>query len=137
MNFDIDAIEASAAATFDVVVGQRDDGTPVGFRVIGAGSEQYSKAKRETELLAIKAAAANKVMIDMTTDEGAAKIADGSEKSRQIVLRHCIVDWFGFTVGGETAPFTLEMVSKVLNAKPGWATQILREIDNDSNFSVG
>ncbi len=138
MNFDINALEAAASKTFDVKVGERDDGSPVGFRVLGPSSEQYQQAEREIEILATKESAARKKMVDMTTDEGAEVVVDGMAKSRDLLIKSCVVGWFGFTEG-ETKPldFTPANLERVLRAKPVWRKVIVAAIESEANFAEG
>ncbi len=137
MNFDIEDIEASRSKTFNVEVGALEDGTPVGFIVLGTASDEYQKARRASELLGVKIAAASKTVIDMSTDKGAERIVDGTARSRRIVIDHCVVGWFGFTMGGKPAEFTPENLDRLLKARPNWVDILAREIENDANFTEG
>lgn len=139
MNFDINAIESSAQATFNVDVGKRDDGSPVGFTIVGTGSAEYLKADRAIQLLNVKEAANRDGRpIDTKSDDGAQYVVDGSERRREIVLSHCVVGWYGFTLGQtEVAPFTPETFSRVMRAKPQWARLLSDAIENESNFASG
>lgn len=137
MNFDIAAIEAAADATFDVVVGTRDTGEPVGFKVRGTGSDAYAKAQRAIEVRAVKESAARKQPLNLATDEGANRAVVGGEEAKRLILEACIVDWFGFSIDGKPAKFTPENLQRVLRAKPEWGARLLREIQNDANFMTG
>lgn len=142
MKFSINEIEKSANQEFKVIVGHYDDEakTPVGFTVVGSGSEQYAKAERGIQILNIKEAAARKTgRLDLTTDTDAAVIADGADARRMIQIESCIVGWFGFTEEDGTTPldFTPENVRKILKFKPHWANQILLAIEDERNFTKG
>lgn len=137
MNFDIEDIEAAGKNTFNVEVGTREDGTPVGFTILGSSSEEYRKARRAIELIGIKSAAKARGPIDMSTDEGAERVADSTDEGRQILLQHCVVGWFGFTMGGQPAEFTPENLQRLLKTKTNWIDLIAREIENDANFIAG
>ena len=137
MNFDIEEIESSRDKTFDVVVGSLEDGTPVGFRVLGTASDQYQKARRATELVGVKIAASSKTTIDMSTDKGAEKLVDGTARSRRIIVDHCVVGFFGFTMGGQPAEFSPANLDRLLKARPNWVEVLAREIENDANFTGG
>lgn len=139
MKFDIDAIVSASELTFDVNVGRRDDGTAVGFRVLGPSSEAYARADREAQVFGVKESAARgKFAFDGTTDEGAAAIVDGLEKRADIVLSHCVVAWYGFTIGeSEPAPFTLDNLRRVLRAKPLWRKILMEAIETEANFAKG
>lgn len=147
MDFSIDAIEQSARNTFDVIVGHHDAGTdehgakklgdPVGFRVLGTGSEEYQTADRQIQLLNVKEAAMRKEKVDLTKDDGAQVIVDGSEKRRMLIVNACVVGWFGFKDANGDAPFTRDNLHRVLKAKPNWLRQILAAIEDEGNFAAG
>lgn len=138
MNFDINALEAATRNTFDVEVGKRDNGDPVGFRVLGSSSEEYQKVDRAIQVLNVKESAARRKLVDMETDEGAQVVVDGGAKRRDMIIEACVVDWFGFTLGeSEPAPFTAENLARVLKAKPNWRLRIVAEIENEGNFTGG
>jgi len=137
MNFDLTAIEASTRSTFDVEVGNRDDGSPVGFKVLGPGSEEYAKADRAIQLLNVKEAAARKVTVNLETDEGAGVIVDGSEKRRQVVIDQCVVGWYGFTIDDKPAEFTPANLARVLRARPNWVRRLVAAIEDEANFVAG
>ena len=137
MNFEIAALESAATATFDVVVGKTDKGEPVGFRVLGSSSEPYAKARRDVEVMAVQASANRKAPLDLTTNEGAAQAVDKGEQAKSAMLNACVVDWFGFTMDGKPAKFSAENLSRVLKVKPDWTDRLVREIENDANFTKG
>lgn len=137
MKFDIEQMESAAGKTFDVVVGERDDGSPVGFRVLGPDSDEFQQAERDIEMLGVKESAAMKKGVDITTDEGAATVVEGAQKSRDFFVKRCTVGWFGFTINGEEAEFTPENFGRVLAAKPAWRRRILRAIEDEENFAAG
>lgn len=136
MNFSIDAIEKSASEPFDVLVGKYEDGTPVGFKVVGPGSEQYAAADREIQILNIKEAALRRAKLDLTTDADAAVIADGAERRRVCTVEHCVVGLFGFTdEQGRPLECNVNNVRRLLKARPHWVTQILSAIEDERNFT--
>jgi hypothetical protein len=141
MHFDLDAIEESTRNTFDVVVGHQDiDGQPgdaVGFRVLGPGSAEYLAAERSIQIMNVKEAALRKTAVDLTTDEGAALVADGGAKRRQVMIDHCVVGWFGFVKEGQPAEFDRAALGRLLKARPMWATRLMAEIENEANFGAG
>lgn len=138
MNFDIDAIAASAEATFDVNVGERDDGSKVGFRVVGTASQKYVAAELASRALSFKVRATENGPIDLKSDKGS-MLAATSERTRQrIVVDRCVVDFFGFTKGeSEPAVFSEELLKAVLDAKPNWVSLLADAIENDENFGSG
>ena len=139
MNFNIDAIKAAASMSFDVVIGHYEDGTPVGFKVLGSGSPEYAAAEREIQMLNIKEAAQRNSGLDLTTDAGAAVIADGADARRFVTARHCVVDWFGFTEGADNVakPFSTEAMLDLLKARPKWLGNVLVAIEDERNFMPG
>lgn len=141
MRFDIDAIEESTRNTFDVVVGYQDKdgmpGDPVGFKVLGPGSDEYLKAERAIQLLNVKEAAIRKSAVDLSTDDGAAIVVDGAARRRNLMIDHCVVGWFGFMQGDQPAEFSLERLHKILRARPSWVLRLSAEIENEANFAVG
>lgn len=142
MNFDLDSLEKSAQATFNVDVGEREDGQKVGFVVVGQGSSQYTEADREVQVLNITEAAKRKKPIATDTPEGALQVVDGGEIRVRVQLQKCVVAWYGFQVRGEAgsmvdAEFNQENLARVLKAKPNWAKLLAVEIDNDANFVSG
>ena len=139
MKYDVDAILDSGSKPFNVDVGQRDDGAPVGFVVLGTSSEAYAKADREIQLINVKQAGSRKgIALDSTTDEGAAFIVDGTEEFKDIVFKHCVLDWYGFTKGEtEPAEFSMELFLKLIRARPLWARKLLVSIEDEANFVVG
>ena len=137
MKFDIDSIEASASNTFDVNVGQRADGTPVGFTVVGPGSEQYAQADRAIQLINVKEAATRNGEVDMTTDDGAAVVVDGSARRKVEILRHCVIGWHGFTKGDQPAEFNVEDLERMLSRRRDWIMALLAAIEDEANFETG
>lgn len=138
MNFNLDKIEANKEVTHDMVIGHRADGAPVGFRLRGMASDAYQEASRQVDLLNIKRAAGRKDRLDMSTDEGAAAAVDESAHRRDLLLKACVVDWFGFTIGeDEPAPFTEDNFMRALRLKPQLRMAILAEVENEENFTMG
>lgn len=162
MNFNIDALERSSRATFDHVVGhqpgQPDEagkptrGAPVGFRLVGTGSDEYSDAMRQIALIDVKEAAqrskaagevgaGDAAGLDASTDAGAALVVDSSKQRREIIARRCIVGWFGWTIGeGDNqreAEFTPDNLNRVLASRPAWLYSIVAAVENDANFISG
>lgn len=141
MKFDIDLIEQSTRNTFDVIVGYQDRdggiGDPVGFKVLGPGSEEYAKAERAIQLLNVKEAAMRKSAVDLASDEGAAVVVDGAALRRSVMIDHCVVGWFGFLKGNDSAAFDFMSLRRVLRARPGWVARISAEIENEANFDQG
>jgi hypothetical protein len=149
MNFDIDALEAAAQNTYDLAVGHRDGppddngnptkGDPVGFRVLGASSDEYQKIDRAIQVLNLKESATRRKLLDTTTDDGATAVIDSVETRIDMLIKACVVDWFGFTIKGVdgAAPFTQENLQRVLKAKPGWRNLIVGAIENEANFTAG
>lgn len=144
MNFDIDAIALSAETTYNVDVGRNSDnadGTPgdvVGFTVAGPSSKAFQAVEREIQVLNVREAEKRKgVPLDLATDEGAASIVDGQERRRMMIVRKCVVGWYGFMKGTEQAAFTPENLDSVLKSRPHWVKKIADAIDNTSNFDRG
>lgn len=144
MKFDIDSLEQSTNTTFDVIVGHTDGGNdaegkpnkgdPVGFKVVGPGSDQYTKVERDIQIMNIKEANTRKAPADLKTDEGAASVAEGGDARREIVIFGCTVGWFGFEAGGQPAEFTRENLARVLKARPNWARRLMYAIEDEANF---
>jgi hypothetical protein len=137
MNFDIDAIEKGTRTTVDVVVGNRDNGDPVGFKVIGPGSQEYEDAERAIQLLNVKEAASRRGALDMTSDEGAATVVDAGDKRRQMLIDKCVVGWFGFTIADKPAEFTPVNLARVLKSRPLWKAKLLAAIEDEQAFIKG
>lgn len=138
MKFDIAALEAATTMTFDLKVGERNDGSPVGFRVLGPSSEQYLSAAREVKISVTKESAVRNKRIDMSTDEGAALVVDGGDRSRDLIISRCVVDIFGFTEGEDKPlPFTPQNLERILRAMPPWRDAIYAAIENEANFTAG
>jgi hypothetical protein len=130
---DIEELEASAAATFDVVM--KEGKKPSGFRVMGSSSEQYRNAMREIGIINIKAFATRKTQPDIASDEGATLAAESADRVKMAVLRRCVVGWFGFASKGADLPFSVEALERVLKIKPAWTDMLVREIEDDANFT--
>lgn len=144
MNFDIDAIEQSADATFDLIIGHNEDKTPAGFTVVGTASDQYAAVTRQIELLNVKEAAARDKAdegkaseLDMTTDEGAAQVVDSGDVRRMMVVKACVVGWFGMRKGSKPAEFTTDALVRLLELRPLWVRKIVAAIEDDGNFMKG
>ena len=139
MKFDVNALIEPDETQFRVNVGERDDGSPVGFVILGANSPAYLKADRAIQLINIKdGAARNGAAIDMSTDAGAEFVVLGSERRREIMLAECVVDWYGFTIGeSEPAEFNKDTFVRMMRAKPAWARKLQEEIENEANFTKG
>lgn len=140
MNFDIDALEQSTEKTFDVIVGHlppaegEAQGAPVGFKVLGPGSDQYTNAERAIQVMNVKEANTRKVPLDLKTDEGAGQVVDGGDARRELVILACTVGWFGFMAGGQPAEFNRDNLLRVLKARPNWARRLITAIENEANF---
>lgn len=138
MNFSIESLEGSKDATFDSIFGQRDNGQPVGFRIVGTASDAYQKADTIIQGMNVAEAVKRRIPTDPDTPEGAQMLSEASDRRRDVILEHCIVDWFGFTFGAdEPAPFTPENVKRVLKARPQWKKQLVAAIENEGNFYKG
>lgn len=144
MNFDLDAIELSASATFDLVIGHNEDKTPAGFRIVGTASDEYAAAARRIELLNVKEAAARSKAdegkaseLDMTTDDGASQVVDSTDTRRMIIIEACVVGWFGMRRGAAEAEFTVDGLRRLLTLRPLWVRKISDAIENDANFMKG
>jgi hypothetical protein len=137
MKFDLDAIEKATRHTIDVKVGENEKGEPVGFKVLGPGSEEYAAADREIQILNIKEAAVRRSAVDLTTDDGAALVADGAERRDRLKLERCVVGWFGFTQADKPAEFTKDNLLRVLKARPTWARMIANAIEDEAAFTQG
>jgi hypothetical protein len=144
MKFDLDILEQSAATTFDVIVGHQpappdDEGRPVqgaavGFKVLGPGSPEYTKAERAIQVMNVKEANTRKAPLDLKTDEGAEQVVEGGDARRDLVIMTCTVGWFGFEAGGQPAEFNRENLLRVLKARPNWARRLITAIENEANF---
>lgn len=138
---DINDLENSRNATFAVKVGtNKEDGSDVGFVVVGKNSQQYQDADEQVRAFNIKAnalRAQQKTSLDTATDEGAMQVAKVVQIHRKMYLDHCVVGWFGFTENGQPAPFSKEAAARVFQARPNWTLQVVAEIENEENFEKG
>lgn len=135
MKFDIDSLLKAGSATFNVDVGMRDDGSPVGFTVMGPGSEQYAAADRAVQVMNIKDVQAGKIRTGDDSDEAIERFVDGGEERRRIIVRHCVVGWYGFTTqDGAPLEFTEEYLNLVLQRRPHWLRKLVDAIENEANF---
>lgn len=132
MKFDIEALEAARGNTFDLVVGTTDGEQPVGFRLVGQASEQYQAVRREIEAMDVRDYSARR---ELAVDPQA--IADGAAKRRDMLVKACVVDFFGFSIAGAKAEFTAENLERVLKAMPQWLERIAIEIEREGNFIGG
>lgn len=132
MDFTIESLEASKNATFDVDVGTRDDGAKVGFRIVGPSSDQFEAADREIATAAL--ADARKRGGADELDEAA---TENVARRRDIIARHCLVGFYGFSINGQAAEFNAENVERILKARPNWKSLIVGAVANEGNFSTG
>lgn len=136
-------MEKGAEKVHEVIVGYKKTGDgsrgdPIGFRVLGLGSEAYRSADRQCQIMNVQDAAKRKdVKTDLETYKGAEMIVDGSEIRRQIILNHCLVGWFGFTDEVGEAEFTPENVARVFKVRPTWPAFIVAAIEDEANFIEG
>lgn len=144
MKFDIADIEQSTRSTVDVVIGHQPDkngepdkSKPVGFKVLGPGSDEYAAAERTIQLLNVKEAAARKGAVDLTSDEGAAIAVDGGDARRQVLIEKCVTGWFGFVEDGKDAEFSTANLARVLKARPAWKARLLASIEDEVAFTGG
>lgn len=138
MNFDINDLASTAQLTYDVQVGQRDDGSPVGFKVLGQASEEYDRAEREVQVLNVREATERRSPADIDSEEGAERWAAGVAARRQIVIKHCVVGWYGFTIGqDQPAEFNAENLARVLGARKDWVRRLANAIETEANFTKG
>ena len=132
MKFDIESLEAARSNTFDLVVGQTDDAQPVGFRLVGPASEQYQAVRREIEAMDVRDYASRQ---DIAENPHA--VVDGASRRRDMLIEACVVDWFGFTIGGKPAEFNVENLRRVFKAAPQWRERVAVEIEREGNFIAG
>lgn len=138
MDFSIESLEGSKDATFDSIFGQRDNGDPVGFRIVGTSSDAYQKADNLIQAMNVADAVKRRVPSDPETPEGAQMLSEASDRRRDVILQHCVVGWFGFTLGENgPAEFTPENLQRVLKARPQWKKQLVAAIENEGNFYKG
>jgi len=148
MTFNIDTLEQSSQATFDLVIGHLDKEKtkPVGFSVVGTTSAEYAAVSRQIDMMNVKEAAArNKAgegpasQIDLASDEGAAQVVDSGDTRRMMIAKACTVGWFGFVKGSanEPAEFTDDALTRLLALRPQWARKIVDAVETDGNFIAG
>jgi hypothetical protein len=135
MKFDIDSLLKAGSATFNVDVGMRDDGNPVGFTVMGPGSDNYAAADRAITVLNVKDVRTGKLGTDTESDEAIGRFVDGGVERSRIIVDHCVVDWYGFTTPeGTPLPFSKEHLHLVLQRRPNWTRKLIEAIENEANF---
>lgn len=135
---DIESMEKAAESAAEVVVGKSKDGQNVGFFILGLNSQAYMKAKREIEIEQIKFVASHRAdtggPIDLATHGGAVVAKEQQERFRAMILDACVVDWFGFSVAGQPAPFTKENLERVLKSFPSLRDRLHAEIEKEDAF---
>ncbi len=138
MKFSLTAIEESGKTPFRLVIGKDADGTEAGFMCMGVGSDEYEESERQIQILNIQEAATRKKILDMAEAADAAMVHDGADIRRAVTLKHCVIDWFGFTTDdGAPAPFNHESLMRVLKRRPRWQDRILAELEQERDFTVG
>lgn len=138
MKFDIESLKRAAQSSYDVVVGTREDGSPVGFTVVGQGSEQFARAERAVQVMNIMDISARKASVDSSTEDGAVMVYEGSQKRQRVILQECVIRWYGLTnEDGSDFPLTPENLQLVLTIKPQWMEQLMAAINNEANFAPG
>lgn len=119
----------------DVPVIYNADGDPVmGFKIVGKDSAQYCKQSKANKAAAFKRGAVKRTQIDAKTKEGSEAITEIIEVNDRSLAEAVVVDWYGFTSGGEPAAFDKSSVKDLLDKYPTWVDKILTALENDSNF---
>lgn len=138
MDFDIDKLEESASTVFNVDVGRRSDGAPVGFIVLGTNSPQYAEIDRKLQIKNVmQAALRGNADFDMKSEEGATLVIDGTNQRRDAIIAACVTGWYGFKSGEADAEFSKDSLAKVLKHKSSWSKKLIEAIDNEGNFAQG
>ena len=135
MNTDIDSIGTINDDRQKVALAYDEDGEPsLGFVIVSKESPQYVKRTHELRTAGIKLQAVKSRRIDSKTDEGAAQLDNLIQSTDLEIAIAVVVDWFGFTKGGESAPFDSNLVRKGLIAHPTWREKITTALENESGF---
>ncbi len=152
---DIDRLSADERATHKVYVqggmeGDKESEDAAGFVVVGPHSAEFRKAQAKlgAKVIALmraneaKDAEAKKAGEDKPEVEPPKSDEDvwssNNEAIRQrarIVAECCVIDVFGFSSAGAAVPFSAELLSQLLTARPMWAFMIMRAVENEANFT--
>ena len=135
MNTDIDLIGTTTDDRQKVPLAYDDDNEPLlGFIIVSKESSQYIQRTHELRSAGIKFQAVKARRIDSKTDEGAAQLDKLIQTTDLEIAIAVVVDWFGFTKGGEPAPFDSAKVRVGLIAHPTWREKITAALENEAGF---
>lgn len=134
----IESLEAAAAATFDLEVGKATDGTPVGFRLRGRSSAEYQQVERAVQVRNVQLSASRNRSFDPSQEADARTVVEAEQHRQSLIVAACVADWFGFgDASGNAVPFSADMLSRVLAARPSWREKIVEAVEADGNFTSG
>lgn len=132
---DLDTITAAEEATQKVGIAFDDDGNPtVGFVIVGKDSHQYRSTEQRLKAAAIRRGATKSQRIDTKTEEGSAAYVKLMQQNEEELAAAVVVGWFGFSSGGQPAPFSAEAVRRVLKARPTYRDRITAALENEAGF---
>jgi hypothetical protein len=104
-----------------------DPERPAALSVVGCYSDQYVAAQRDLALRAFSRASASK-------DASAAELAIRRDDLGLDVLLAAVVDWRNIDDGGKPAPFSRDLLRKLLKGYPFVREQLELFIHTDRNF---
>lgn len=127
--------QAQDLGTQKVTVSYDDDGEPKeGFVIVSKDSEQYQQVQALHRQRAIRRQAVKRTRFDLKSEEGAEQLDDTLRKNEHETAVAVTVDWFGWTIKGEPAPFNKEHLSQLLKLRPSYRDRILGALEDEAGF---
>jgi len=118
-----------------VAVGWDEEGEPTeGFVIVGKDSDEYQKTLGHQRQKAIRRQAVKRTRFDLKSEEGAEQLDSTLRQNEFEMAAAVVVDWFGFTVKGQPAPFSKERVVQILAVKPSWKDRIIAALEDEAAF---
>jgi hypothetical protein len=134
-SIDISQLADAGDLTQRVGVVFNDEGEPtVGFVIVGKDSQQYREAAERLRVAGVKRNAIKGTRIDTKTEEGALAFDRLVQKNEVELAVAVVVGWFGFTSGGQPAPFSVEAVRTAFKARPTWRERVSGAVENEAGF---
>lgn len=112
-----------------------DDGEPTaGFIIVSKNSDEYQKTFAAQRQRAIRRQAVKRTRFDMKTEEGAEQLDETIQKNNTELAIAVVTGWFGFTAGGQEAPFDKAAIPAIFEKRPSWRDRVLQALEDEAAF---
>lgn len=132
---DLNDLENEQQDPIDVPMLFDDNGDPTdGFKVLGSNSQKYQDADRKWKLWNVKKSARRGRGVDAATENGASELVDMIAKREFSIASACIVEIYGFTIGGAAAALNDATLTAIFTKRPTWRSKVVAAIESEQLF---